>query len=117
MPATKTPRTPTIRSTVNVLPQAASSYSMDGVLATSLNFDVDAKEEEAFHKSNRCRMMTQCSPVKKCWDPMWQMPKWLQAFEEGLGRKEISWWPLLLLLTDEANAAIKEFVKWLLAMW
>ena len=52
MPATEMLRTPTVRSAVSVPPQAAFSCSIGGVLATSLNFDTDGEEEEAFHESN-----------------------------------------------------------------
>ena len=58
-----------------------------------------------------------CSPVERCLDPMWQTTKWLQACKESLDEEEISWWPLLLPLTDGSNAATKELVKWLLAMF
>ena len=105
-----------VQSVVNVLPQAASSHSTGGVQATSLDFDTDMDEEEAFHKSNRCIMM-QCSPVKMRLDPMWQTTKWLQACEESLDEEAISWWPLLLPLPDGSDMGIREFTKWLLATW
>ena len=105
------PRTPTVRFTVSILPWVASFHSMGRVLATSLDFDMEEEEEVAFHELNRCRMMMLCSPVKKHLDPMWQMVKWLQACEEGLGKEEISWWLLLLPLTDGGNMATKELTK------
>ena len=55
--ATEAWRAPTVKSVVNVPPQAASSHSMGGVQAMSLNFKADMDEEEAFHESNRCIMM------------------------------------------------------------
>ena len=56
-PTTETQRTPTVQSVVNVLLQAASSYSMGGVQATSLDFDEDTDDENSFHESSRCIMM------------------------------------------------------------
>ena len=46
-----------------------------------------------------------------------QTTKWLQACEESLDEEEISWWPLLLLLTDGSDTATRELAKWLLAVW
>ena len=105
-----------MQSVVNVPPQAAYSRSMGGAQATSLDFDADTDEEEVFHESNRCIMM-QCSPAKRHLDLMWQTTKWLQACEESLDEEEISWWPLLLPLTDGSDAATRELAKWLLTMW
>ena len=113
--ATEAQRAPMVQSVVNVLPQAASSHSMGGVQAASLDFDADIDEEEAFHESNRCIMMW-CS-VKRCLDLMWQTTKWLQACEESLDEEEISWWPLLLPLTDGSDMATRELAKQLLATW
>ena len=61
--------------------------------------------------------MMWCSPVKKCLDLMWQTTKWLQACEESLDKEEISWWPLLLPLTDGSDMATRELTKQLLAAW
>ena len=82
----------------------------------SLNFDADTEKEGAFQKSNRCIMMW-CSPVKRLLDPVWQTTNWLQAFEESLDEEEISWWPLLLPLTDESDMATRELTKQLLVIW
>ena len=87
--ATKAWRAPLVQSVVNVPPQAASSHSMGRAQAASLDFDADTDEEEAFHKSNRCIMM-QCSPVKRCLDPMWQTTKWLQPCKESLGNQLVA---------------------------
>ena len=89
---------------------------MWGVQAAALNFNTDTDEEEVFHESNRC-IMVWCSPVKRYLDPMWQTTKWLQDCEESLDEEEISWWPLLLLLSDGSDMATRELAKWLLAMW
>ena len=48
---------------------------------------------------------------------MWQTTKWLQACEESLDEEEISWWLLLLPLTDGSKTATRELTKWLLATW
>ena len=62
-PATEAWRTPTVQLVVNVPPQAASSHSMGGAQAASLDFDEDPDDENSFHESSRCIMM-QCSPIK-----------------------------------------------------
>ena len=80
--AIEVPKTPAIRSVVNVLPQAASTHSMDGV-PTALLDHKEEKEEEAFHKFHQCRMMW-CSPTSQCVDLMWQTTKWLRVCEERL---------------------------------
>ena len=109
-PATEAQRAPMMQSVVNVPPQVASSHSTGGVDASSLNLNADTDEEKAFHKSNRCIMMW-CSPVKRCLDLIWQTTEWLQACEESLDEEEISWWPLLLLLTDGSDVATRELAK------
>ena len=48
---------------------------------------------------------------------MWQATKWLEASGGNLGKEDITWWLLLLLLTDRSNAATKELAKHLVAMW
>ena len=100
--ATEACRTPTVQSVVNVLPQAASSHSTGGAQAASLDFDEDTDDENSFHESSR-HIMMQCSPIKKCLDPMWQTTKWLEASEGNLGEEDITWWPLLLPLIDGGN--------------
>ena len=114
--ATEAWRAPMVQSVVNVLPQAASSHSTRGVQARSLNFNADIDEEEAFHKSNRYIMMW-CSPVKRHLDLTWQTTKWLQACEESLDDEEISWWLLLLPLTDGSDVATRELPKQFLTAW
>ena len=98
MLATEVLKTPTIKSVVNVLPQAASSHSTDWALAASLDLN-EEEEEESFHKFHHHRMMW-CSPISWRVDSMWQITKWLQTCEEGLDEEEISWWPLISPLTD-----------------
>ena len=61
--AIEVPKTPAIKSVVNVLPQAASSHSTDGP------HNEEEEEEESFCKFHHCRMM-QCSPISRCIDPM-----------------------------------------------
>ena len=48
---------------------------------------------------------------------MWQTTKWLEASEGNLGEEDITWWPLLLLLTDGSNTATKDLTKCLVAAW
>ena len=48
---------------------------------------------------------------------MWQATKWLEASGGNLGKEDITWWPLLLPLTDGSNMAAKELTKHLVAMW
>ena len=116
MPSAEAWRTPTVQLVVNVPPQATSSLSTGGVQATSLDLDEDTDDENSFHESSRCIMM-QCSPIKKCLDPMCQTTKWLEASGGNLGEEDITWWLLLLPLTDGSNAATKELAKCLVAMW
>ena len=47
-PPSRTPRTPTLHSTVNVLPRAASSYSAEGAMAASLDHHSDDDEDGPF---------------------------------------------------------------------
>ena len=81
-----------------------------------LDFDEDTDDKNSFHESSRCIMM-QCSPIKKCLEPMWQTNKWLEAYGWNLGEEDTKWWMLLLLLTDRSNAATKELAKHLMAAW
>ena len=106
--ATEAPKTPTIRSVVNVLPQAASVHSADGVSTALLDHKED--EEEAFHKFHQCRMM-QCFPTSKHMDPMWQTTKWLWVCKEGLYNEEISWRLLVSPLTDGSDMAMKDLTR------
>ena len=115
MLATEAPKTPAIRCVVNILPQAASAHSTDGVPTASLDHE-EEEEEEAFHKFHQCRMM-QCSPTSQHMDPMWQTTKWLQVCEEGLDDEEISWWLLVSPLTDGSNMAMKDLARQLVAAW
>ena len=101
---------------MNVPPQLASFCSTGGVQAMSLHFDEDPDDENSFHESSRCIMM-RCSPIMTCLDPMWQTTKWLEASEGNLGEGDITWWPLLLPLTDGSNVATKELTKHLVAAW
>ena len=48
---------------------------------------------------------------------MWQTTKWLEASEGNLSEEDITWWPLLLPLTDGGNTATKELVKCLIVTW
>ena len=61
--------------------------------------------------------MMQCSPVSQCVDPIWQAAKWLQTCKEGLDDGEISWWPLVSLLTNGSDMAVKDLARWLMAAW
>ena len=55
--ATEAQRASTVQSVVNVSPQVASSHSMRGAQAMSLDLDADADEAEVFHESKRHIMM------------------------------------------------------------
>ena len=48
---------------------------------------------------------------------MWQATKWLEASRGNWGEEDITWWPLLLPLTDGSNTATKELAKHLMAAW
>ena len=125
-------RTTTIKSVVNVPPRAASSLSMEGTPATSLDdCKEDDREEEASHQFHRWRVQqsgawkeatpppcqVMCtSPSTSCLiDRMWQTTKWLLNCETSLEKEEISWWLLVSPLTNSSNAATKDLAKKLMA--
>ena len=116
MPAAAAQRTPTIQSVVNVPPWTVSSHSMGGVQATSLDYKEDSNGESPFHEINR-RIMMRSSLVRTCLDPMWQTMKWLEACGESLGEEDITWWLLVMPLTDGGIVAAKELTKHLVAVW
>ena len=109
-------RTPTVQLVVNVLPQAVSSCSTEGVQAASLDYEEDSNERSPFHETSRCIMM-RSSPVRTHLDPLWQMKKWLEACEESLREEDIAWWPLVMPLTDGGTMATKELTKHLVSAW
>ena len=128
------PRTPTVRSVVNVPPRAALSLSTGGVPAASLDdCKEDDGEEEAFHQFHQRRMqwsdvwkeatpppcqVMHTSPSKSCCiDLMWQTTKWLLDCETSLEEEEISWWLLVSSLTDGSDVATKGLMKRLMAAW
>ena len=106
--------TPTIQSVVNVPPQAVSSHSTGGAQATSLDYKEDSDGESPFHETSRCIMM-RSSPVKTRLDPLWQMTMWLEACGESLGEEDITWWLLVMPLTDGGTVAAKELTKHLIS--
>ena len=114
--ATEVLKTPAIKSVVNVLPQAASSHSVDVVPMALLDHNEEEEEEESFHKFHHCRMMW-CSPISQHIDPMCQTTIWLLTCEEGQDDEEISWWLLFSLLTNGSNVAVKDLTRWLMATW
>ena len=61
--------------------------------------------------------MMRSSPVRTHLDPMWQMTKWLESCGESLGEEDITWWPLVVPLTDGGTMAAKELTKHLIAAW
>ena len=107
---------PTIQLVVNVPPQAVSSCSMGDTQATSLAYKEDSNGESPFHETSRCIMM-RSSPVRTRLDPLWQMMAWLKACRESLGEEDITWWLLVVPLTDWGTAAAKELTKHLVSAW
>ena len=132
MQSSPAPRTPAVRSVVNVLPRTASSCSAEGAPAKSLD-DYEEEDEEFFHQFHHCRVqqssmhkeittppcqVMHASPTKSNpIDPMWQTTRWLQNCETSLDDKEISWWPLVSPLTDGSDATTKDLTRQLMAAW
>ena len=77
---------------------------------------MDSNEENPFHETSRHHMM-RGSPVKTCHDPMWQMTKWLEVCMGNLGEEDITWWLLVMPLTDGGPRATKELAKGFMAAW
>ena len=102
--------TPTIQSVVNVPLQAVSSHSTGGAKATSLDYKEDSDGESPFHETSR-HIIMRSSPVGTHLDPLWQTTTWLKACRDSLGEENITWWPLVMPLTDGDTAAAKEFTK------
>ena len=48
---------------------------------------------------------------------MWQTTKWLEACRESLGEEDITWWLLVMPLTDGGTAAAKELTKCFVSTW
>ena len=90
-------KTTSLQSVVNVPPQAASSYSMGGAQATSL--DMDDSDKEWFHEATQ-KIIMRCSPQKQCLDPLWQASKSLHSSVGSLWEKDTEWWPLLFPLME-----------------
>ena len=116
VPNTAAWRTPTVQLVVNVPPQTVSSCSTGGVQAMSLDYKEDSDRGSPFHETSRCIMM-KSSPVEAHLDPMWQMMMWLEACGENLGEEDITWWLLVMPLTDGGTAATKELTKHLVSVW
>ena len=82
----------------------------------SLDYKEDSNGESPFHETSRCIMM-RSSPVGTHLDPLWQMTMWLEACRDSLGEEDITWWPLVVPLTDGGTAATKELTKHLISVW
>ena len=108
-------QTPTIQSVVNVLPQVVSSHSTGGAQATLLDYKEDSNRENPFHETSRCIMMRR-SPGGTHLD-LWQMIMWLEACRESLGEEDITWWLLVMPLTDGGTVATKGLAKHLISVW
>ena len=106
--------TPTIQLVVNVPPQAVSSCPMGGTQAMSQDHKEDSNGESPFHETSR-QIMMRSSPVGTCLDPLWQMTMWLEACRDSLGEEDITWWLLVVPLTDGGTAATKELTKHLIS--
>ena len=52
-----------------------------------------------------------------CLDPLWQTMTWLEAFRDSLGEEDITWWLLVVPLTDGVTVAAKELAKCLISAW
>ena len=48
---------------------------------------------------------------------MWQTMMWLEACRESLGEEDITWWLLVMPLTDGGTPATKELTKHLISAW
>ena len=99
-----------------LLPQAVSSCFTEGAQAMSLDYKEDSDGESPFHETSR-RIMMRSSPVRTCLDTLWQMMMWLEACGESLGEEDITWWLLVMPLTDGGTAAAKELTKHLVSTW
>ena len=81
-----------------------------------LNYEEDFDGESPVHEASRCIMM-RSSPVGTRLDPLWQMTTWLEACGDSLGEEDITWWLLVIPLTDSGTAATKELAKCLVSAW
>ena len=119
---------------MNMPLRAASSCSAEGAAAASLDHcGEEDKEDGSFHQFHHRRVQQSSmhkqtatpphqvicsSPTKNIpIDPMWQITRWLQNCEAGLGNEELSWWPLVSPLTDGIDATTKELPWQLMAAW
>ena len=89
---------------------------MGRVQAESLDYKEDSDRESPFHETSRCIMM-RSSPVGKRLDPLWQTTMWLEACGDSLGEEDITWWLLVVPLTDGGTVATKELTKHLISAW
>ena len=89
---------------------------MGGVQVTLLDYKEDSNRESPFHETSR-HIMMRSSPVRTHLDPMWQMTTWLEPCRESLGEEDITWWLLVMPLTDGGTAAAKELSKCLVSVW
>ena len=95
---------------------SVSSFSTGGVQVASLDYKEDSNGESPFHETSRCIMM-RSSPLGTHLDPLWQTTMWLEACGDSLGEEDITWWLLVMLLTDGGTVAAKELAKFLISVW
>ena len=81
-----------------------------------LDYKEDSDGDSPFHETSR-HIMMRSSPVGTCLDPLWQMVMWLEACGDSLGEEDITWWPLVVPLTDGGTAAAKGLAKHLISVW
>ena len=81
-----------------------------------LDYNEDSDRESPFHKTSR-HVMMRSFPVGKRLDPLWKITLWLEACRDSLGEEDITWWPLVMPLTDGGTVATKELTKCLISAW
>ena len=132
-PPLRTPRTPTLWCTMNVLPRAASSHSAKGVVAASLDHCGNEEEDGPLHQFHICRVqlvssgkeleapphqVVQSFPTKDGQiDTLLRATKWLKNCKGEYEDNTLIWSPLIHPLTDGSNATTLGLTRKLLATW
>ena len=124
---------PPLWSEMRVPPRAASLYSGEGGMATSLNHYRDKEGNCPFHQYhvNRvkygspkqaeaapaCHVMPASSAHEdRQVDPLWRMKWWLEECQEFV-EDELVWWPLVCPLMDGSDEAMYGLMWRLMAAW
>ena len=126
-PPSGTSRTPALQSTVNVLPRTASSHSVQGAAAASLNHCSNEEEDGLIHQFHTHRVQlvsprkeaeappcqgVHSSPTKDSQiDPLWRTTKWLKKCKGEYEDDALIWWPLICPLTDGSDMAALGLAK------